>query len=165
MKRCAKCKKSKQPAAFARLSRTSDGLNHRCRACVAVDRKKHVKKSREHSKRWYEKNKVTYLAKRTRQRTPEHTRRKWIWERYGLTDADYDALVEKQGGVCAICGQTDRDKPLSVDHDHIDGGVRGLLCFRCNMGLGLFGDMPTRLREAAQYLEEYAWNDCIAWRR
>jgi protein-arginine kinase activator protein McsA len=165
MKRCANCRWFKPETEFSKLSRAKDGLFYRCRECAAKQRKKYVTKNREANKRWYEENKVTYLANRTKKRTPEHTRRKWIWERYGLTDADYDALVEKQGGVCAICGQTDRDKPLSVDHDHIDGGVRGLLCFRCNMGLGLFGDMPTRLREAAQYLEEYAWNDCIAWRR
>jgi hypothetical protein len=85
--------------------------------------------------------------------------------RYGLTPESYGALLEAQGGCCAICGSPDprgrSGLPWAVDHDHAccPGGktcgkcVRKLLCYPCNQGLGLFGDDPVRLRAAAAYLE------------
>jgi hypothetical protein len=48
--------------------------------------------------------------------------------KYDITRADYLALLELQGGVCYVCGQTPRSKRLAVDHDHKTGIVRGLLC-------------------------------------
>lgn len=80
---------------------------------------------------------------------------------YGLTPGCYDALIAKQGGVCAICG---RDEPnahgrtgkkfqLSVDHCHDTGRVRGLLCQNCNRAIGLLGDNVELLRKAIDYLE------------
>lgn len=73
---------------------------------------------------------------------------------YGLTKADFRALLVKQGGVCAICEQPDTTAKgiLSVDHDHATGQVRGLLCHRCNVGLGHFQDDPTLLTRAAVYV-------------
>jgi len=59
-----------------------------------------------------------------------------------------------QGGVCAICGGiNDNDDALSVDHDHETGRIRGLLCSKCNKGLGSFNDDPELLRKAIAYLE------------
>jgi hypothetical protein len=76
---------------------------------------------------------------------------------YGLTLAEFDAMVRRQSGRCLICAAPgDPAKPncgLVVDHDHSSGEVRGLLCDRCNRGLGLFRDAPHVLRAAAQYLE------------
>src|SRR5690606_16122139 len=54
---------------------------------------------------------------------------------YGLTPAEYDALLEAQGGRCAICRARPKSKRLAVDHDHGSGAVRGLLCSRCNHDL------------------------------
>lgn len=92
--------------------------------------------------------------------TPEWRRERKLWEYYHLTFDDYYYLLERQGGVCAICGQeeTMRDpqgniRPLCVDHDHDGLHVRGLLCTRCNTGIGYLGDSPDRLRAAAEYLE------------
>jgi hypothetical protein len=59
-------------------------------------------------------------------------------------------MVSKQGGICAICRETKIDR---IDHDHKTGKVRGLLCHCCNAALGLFRDLPDRLRAAAEYLE------------
>ena len=61
-----------------------------------------------------------------------------IKERYGLTRKEYDELLRKQGGVCALCGRTNGGKHLVVDHDHVTEVVRGLLCGRCNSTLGVF---------------------------
>ncbi|SNX96470.1 Recombination endonuclease VII [Geodermatophilus sabuli] len=70
--------------------------------------------------------------------------------RYGISAEDADAMLEAQGGLCAIC----RSAPaLHVDHDHGTGAVRALLCFNCNGGLGQFRDDPFLLRMAAFYVE------------
>ena len=72
--------------------------------------------------------------------------------RYGITARDADAMLEEQGGSCAIC----RIEPAAhVDHDHATGAVRALLCFGCNGGLGQFEDDPEVLRAAACYVERH----------
>jgi len=69
--------------------------------------------------------------------------------RYGISAEDADAMLAEQGGLCAIC----RSAPaVHVDHDHATGGVRALLCFNCNGGLGQFKDDPEVLRSAADYV-------------
>lgn len=70
--------------------------------------------------------------------------------RYGLSAEDVDAMVEAQGGLCAVCGVR---PPEHVDHDHVTGAVRGVLCSGCNQGLGNFRDSATALRRAADYVE------------
>ncbi len=72
--------------------------------------------------------------------------------RYGMSDDDRDALLARQGGVCAICKKKSKRR-LAVDHCHFCNKVRGLLCFKCNTGLGLFDDDTDRLRAAIAYLE------------
>ena len=74
---------------------------------------------------------------------------------YGLKDREYKSMLEKQKGRCAIC-RTDKPggagKKLHVDHNHRIGQVRGLLCQKCNNGLGLFNDDPEILERAINYL-------------
>jgi hypothetical protein len=81
--------------------------------------------------------------------------RKLIRE-YGITQDQYNILLEVQNSKCKLCGKTDsgrKDKGrLVVDHDHITGKVRGLLCHPCNVSLGLMNDNPELLERAAQYL-------------
>jgi len=65
-----------------------------------------------------------------------------IERRYGLTGAQYAAEVAKRGGRCDICGRVPESKSkigqrLHVDHDHVTGKVRGLLCLSCNMRAGI----------------------------
>lgn len=83
-----------------------------------------------------------------RDRTRATTRRRV----YGLDQAGFDALMEAQGGVCAICGR--QGHPLHVDHDHETGDVRGLLCGRCNSALGLLGDSIEQAQKAVDYLRD-----------
>jgi Recombination endonuclease VII len=71
--------------------------------------------------------------------------------RYGLSLADYRALEKRQGHACAICRKMTRD--LCIDHCHVTGRVRGLLCRSCNSALGLYADDPRRLRAALAYLK------------
>jgi len=66
---------------------------------------------------------------------------------------EFDRLLLLQGGVCAICGETERKfSRLSVDHDHSDNKIRGLLCSACNSGLGRFRDKQELLIKALEYL-------------
>jgi len=72
-------------------------------------------------------------------------------KRYGITVAEYDALLEKQGGVCAICRKHSKRR-LCVDHCHRTGTVRGLLCHRCNLGLGYLKEDQASLVATLAYL-------------
>lgn len=82
---------------------------------------------------------------------------------YGVTVAEYDAMFASQGGVCRICKQPEprmkkdgkRRMPLCLDHDHITGRPRSLLCGGCNNGLGCFKDNAELVHAAALYLEEH----------
>ena len=76
--------------------------------------------------------------------------------KYGINKEKYFEIMELQGGKCAICGAEIGDavgNRLYVDHNHTDGSVRGLLCSKCNFGIGQFQDDPSLLRKAAEYLE------------
>ena len=79
----------------------------------------------------------------------EHYRLMRIRATYKLTTEQYRAMVERQGGRCAIC---DEQATLMVDHCHAKGAVRGLLCHYCNTGLGFFRDTPSFLEAAIRYL-------------
>lgn len=74
--------------------------------------------------------------------------------RYGLSLADFRALQARQGNVCAICRRPAR--MLCIDHCHVTGRVRGLLCRKCNSALGLYDDDPRLLHAAIEYLEASA---------
>jgi hypothetical protein len=73
--------------------------------------------------------------------------------RYGITPEEYDELLVSQNGVCAICGEEcSTGRRLSVDHDHETGRVRGLLCSKCNYGIGHLKTVEN-LERAIDYLE------------
>lgn len=81
-------------------------------------------------------------------------RRARLKKKYGISLEQYDAMLAKQGGVCAICGRPPGRRRLAVDHCHKTKRVRGLLCYKCNYGLGVFRDDPVRLAKASAYLTE-----------
>lgn len=80
-----------------------------------------------------------------------------IWRKhaYGLSEAEWYALYESQGGCCAICGKPEQINVLNIDHDHATGIVRGMLCGHCNKAIGLFGDDLDRIARAYYYLKEF----------
>ncbi len=103
------------------------------------------RKNAEYQRRWYARNKT---------KAPDKKKNKQLLK-YGMTEAQYEALLTSQNFRCALC---ETDKPggrgrFHVDHCHTKGHVRGLLCFQCNTGLGKFKDNPAALRKAAAYLE------------
>ena len=77
---------------------------------------------------------------------------------YNLSWEAYNVLLQRQGGVCAICQTPDpRDRRfrfLTVDHNHQTGVVRGLLCSSCNRGLGYFKDNEEVIARALTYIRE-----------
>ena len=84
-----------------------------------------------------------------------HSRRK---RKYGIEKDDYFQMVEDQKGLCLICAQ-EKGLELRVDHCHITGEIRGLLCANCNAGIGLFAEDPDRLTAAAAYVRLHATSE------
>lgn len=129
-KKCSSCKVCKGVEEFQKNSSRPDGLRSSCKVCT--------------SKRWkhyYAKNK----DKLNVNRKALHR-----YYRYGITQEEYDNLVERQDGLCACCGR--KPDTLHLDHSHETGVVRGLLCPSCNMALGMLGDDIEGVMNALWYL-------------
>jgi hypothetical protein len=79
----------------------------------------------------------------------------YLRRKFGITLAEFEAQLERQGGLCAICRNTKDGGGTNwhPDHDHVTGKFRGVLCALCNRGLGQFHDSGALLRRAADYLE------------
>jgi hypothetical protein len=84
--------------------------------------------------------------------------RRWRLKTYGTTPEGYDQLLQDQKGLCALCQRPERKlyrgqlMRLAVDHDHVTGRVRGLLCHACNTALGLLEDNPATVARLEAYL-------------
>jgi len=91
------------------------------------------------------------------ERTRELARIAHLRNKFGLTVAQFEAMKKAQNGLCKICGL--EMTPPHVDHCHKSGIVRGLLCGRCNHGLGSFRDSPVNLIRASGYLLSFTPSD------
>lgn len=118
--------------------------------------KKNRDKRRSYLREYFKKNherlqaeNVAY-AKAHPEKVREYQRRAHL-KKYDLTEEQYRALEEKQGGKCACCG-VKPEKRLRVDHDHVTGAIRGLLCHNCNVGIGHLGDCLEGVLMALVYL-------------
>lgn len=118
-----------------------------CRTCT-----------REMNNEYARKNAESFAANRKARYTPQK-RKISALKQYSLTLEIYEAILDTQGGGCAICKAT--EVTICVDHDHAccparfyscGKCIRGLLCNNCNNGLGRFDDDPERLEQAAAYL-------------
>lgn len=105
------------------------------------------------------KDKADY-AKQWRRNNPEKAKNADLKKHFGVTLTQYEKLFADQNGVCAICSQPEKSKAadggpraMPVDHCHVTGRVRGLLCTACNRGLGMFGDSEESLFAAIKYLQ------------
>ena len=109
---------------------------------IIVKRKEYYKTHEEERKIYYKENKI-------------NTKNWRISKKYGITIKDYDKMYNAQKGCCAICGihQENLNFDLAVDHNHITKKIRGLLCQRCNMGLGNFKDNIKKIQKAILYLK------------
>ena len=90
--------------------------------------------------------------------SPERKRELFLKRNYGLTAEEYDEMLNRQSSQCACCGT---DKPggkhnvFCVDHDHVTGAVRDLLCKDCNIVLGIVQDSPEHLMRLIQYIARH----------
>ena len=83
------------------------------------------------------------------------SKRKQTLRKYGITEEQVQAMGEAQNWICYMC-PTDIRENHHIDHDHVTGKVRKLLCFHCNVGLGHFRDSIDLLKKAIAYLEEHS---------
>src|SRR6202034_180751 len=125
------------------------------------------RKQREAARRWRAAHPEEHREAQRRQQakianTPGKRRDYNLKGLYGKSNAQYEADLAAQGGICAVCGEI-KDKPLHYDHDHrccpksktCGKCLRGLLCSDCNSGLGFFRDDIETLKQAITYLEKY----------
>ena len=134
-----------------------------CRICTKCKKEKPVKDFSE--RKFVKKNGYNSHCKQCHneyQNTPAKkkvARNRMLLRCYNMTLEDYDQMLDKQKGVCAICGESETRRlhgviaRLSVDHDHKTGKVRGLLCTNCNVGLGYL-DNKLWFSSAKQYLKK-----------
>lgn len=116
----------------------------------------------EYQRKWREKNYAHWAdyMKKWRKRNPDkcakyiiRSDRRRIEREFGLSPKNFDELIKVQHGKCAICEK--QMKRPCVDHDHKTKEVRGLLCLRCNSGIGQFDDSIQLVEKALTYLRKY----------
>jgi hypothetical protein len=107
---------------------------------------------KEYTKQWRNSNRIKVRGYDKKY----HAKHSRLKRKYGVTPEEYIKLFNNQEGKCLIYGkhQIELKKALGVDHDHITGKVRGLLCNDCNLGIGHFKDNIEKLKLAIKYLEE-----------
>jgi hypothetical protein len=157
VKRCKICGELKPLDDFYRAPGARDGFRLDCKKCNLAARaakyRENPRPTIERVMRWQKANREQYQA---RQREYVESGKKSISNRkshlkrkYGLTLEAFDDLLASQGGGCAVCGRTDAD---NVDHDHVTGRVRGILCFNCNVAIGHVAEDEDRLVALMAYL-------------
>jgi len=138
-KTCSKCGKKKNTNDFPRRGSSRDGLYAQCKTCK--QRADNLRNSTPRGK--------------AIQRISGHKHR--LRKKYGMTEQDYLEMFRRQNGKCAICSVShlELNNPLCVDHNHVTGNVRGLLCDHCNNLLGRAKDSIAILDRAKWYLSHY----------
>lgn len=149
MKTCRKCGVEKPLSEFHVKSARTGQLVSQCKSCANNRSRKH-----------YQDNRQQHLDYAKQYIQTEHgqavQKRSALKFRYGITLEQYNEMLTQQDGRCAICGTREaggRWNNFAVDHDHVTGAVRSLLCHGCNSGLGYFRENPEVLRKAAEYVE------------
>jgi hypothetical protein len=158
MKKCTKCKKPKSLEFFHVRPSASDGRNSICKRCdgkkIAAWRKKNKEKWRAYCRGRYYKDKASGKLDTLKSRHPLQRAAYRRKHRYGITQDQIIKMLNKQKHKCPVCLNELNDKNMfAVDHCHKTGLVRGLLCGKCNWGLGSLMDSVENLKRAAKYLE------------
>ena len=165
---CRICNIKKLISEFFKFKSNKDGLFHDCKICCRNrNRKNHNKRIKtdiKYKEKMLLKSKNDYYKHRK-----SRIKRVKTYDlkcKYGLTPKDYLSLFNKQKGRCLICNKTNTRKhksgknfDLHVDHNHKTGQIRGLLCGKCNLGVGLFNENINNIKKVVAYLEKYAQED------
>jgi len=108
---------------------------------------KYPERSKESKKRWLLKNK---------EKMKSYIRDWKLKKRYGISNEQFLSILAEQDGRCRICNRNKYElgsTHLVVDHNHLTGKVRGILCSKCNVAIGLLGDDSPTAYRASKYLE------------
>jgi hypothetical protein len=150
VKVCRRCHQEKCVLEFDKCRRNADGLQSYCKVCT-----------REYGRDWQAKHRER-LSKKASERywaDPEAAKRvttDWsLRQMYGITLEEKLAMLAAQGGVCALCRQA-RSKRWHLDHNHLTGKRRGILCSQCNSLLGMAADDLGILQAAIEYLKVWS---------
>lgn len=154
-KTCSSCRLTKDASEFYKTD--TGRLRHLCKECYSdhnrEQRIKHHQKRSEYARatgtKWTPESREKYKLPKDEQFFAYAERS------YGVSRQRYEEMWAAQGGVCAICrrecNRSNSDR-LCIDHDHGTGQVRGLLCFKCNVGLGRFDDDVLLMESAIDYI-------------
>jgi hypothetical protein len=142
-KRCTRCRRTKSVHLFNKW-KLKNGYQQWCRKCEAAYRKENWLRVKENAEKWKISNPAKYKAMR---------RGIWLRSRYGISIAQIEQFYADCKHRCLICRK--RVKQLCIDHCHKTKKVRGLLCYRCNFGLGNFKDNIELLKSAILYLRRH----------
>jgi hypothetical protein len=138
MKICKRCLNDKNLEEFPYRKSSKDKRRNICNPCAYKDMMSKYKTAQERA-----------------------GRRSILKNRYNLTQEEYDLLLKNQNNTCAICDTKENVSKkgsifsLGVDHNHVSGKNRGLLCHRCNSGIGHLKDSILLLKKAIKYLSFY----------
>jgi hypothetical protein len=173
---CSACKGEFPTSSFHKAVKTTRGYQYKCKACVSItDKSEHRKayqrvkvaqwhadnpdKRKEQKRRHYEKHKdrIDQRAKDWYENNKERHVHNALLRKYGVTLEQYNLLRAQQDFRCAICNDHEDSvgKKMFVDHDHVTGKIRKLLCTKCNVGIGMLKDSADIMERAAKYIRDH----------
>lgn len=137
---CLTCKEVKPETEFYYHKGRNPGRNNRVGNCKECEKIRHKTSYHKHKHKHKDRQNAASRLRKT-----------------GFTPELFNQRLKEQNGICAICGATEPGGQgnWQADHCHTTKTTRGLLCWHCNVALGLMKDNPERLRKAAEYIEKY----------
>lgn len=146
-KTCKYCLVEKITSDFWKCARSKDRLDYKCKIC-----------SKLINRQWHRANRarVNEVKSEWSKKNPDKVKNTSLKKSYKIDLIEYNNMLTKQNNKCAICSEESAVKCLAVDHDHKTGKIRGLLCNRCNTGLGMFRDNIDLIILSGMYLSEHS---------
>ncbi len=172
MKTCSKCKKRKPISKFYKDKTAKNGYRNWCKECRKKYEEIHYQNNKEkilkQHKKYQENHKKEILQyakqyrethkteiKKWRQTHKKQIKIKFMLKTYGISLTEYNEILKKQKRLCAICGKKFKNSgDCHIDHNHKTGKVGGLLCGKCNRGIGMFEENISILENAIKYLKK-----------
>jgi hypothetical protein len=153
---CTSCKLLKEITCFyVHKSGEKAGKPYsHCKDCKAIQQRENRDANKKKDPDYYNRQSRNWRRSNP-DRNSANFRKSQLKRNFGITSEEYESMAKNQNDRCLVCG-AHRDslkRDLAVDHCHITGKVRGLLCSRCNTGIGLLKDSPEVLKSALRYLE------------